>query len=400
MPVSAGAVQTRRDPIGAEDLAAAAHVQAVRALTNLPDEVDAQVRALAVEEQPVSDALLRALWIALEGNTRVAATAWPVIESRHGFAPSDLTMAAGDAGDVLLPRFFDILPPKATALVDVVRSAEYGGTRYLHANRVALDCGLQLIAAQKPVQGEIAGWHQLLLDERVGLIVDLTRYQERENHATYAPEQQGACVAARGRQRLVCCTARMRLHDLKAVRQQLSIDDGAQVLRLQRLRFPGWPDHGVITVTDLIALADTIEVLSTDPHRPILLHCLAGVGRTGTLMSFLAARRRLVQAGRPGRAASAEQVIRIVLDTIARGRLARGSSFVQMEEQFFLLVRALLHGRDGKAERRQSDAGPGFADGATALPDARRPMAVNKGASIAEIRPGLWQRVRGWLGLR
>lgn len=376
-----------------------AHAQAIRALTHLPPEVDVQVNALASGEQSVSDALLRALWVSLESATRIAAATWPVIESRNGYAPPDLTVAAGDAGDVLLPRFLDILPPKATALVDAVRSAEYGGKRYLHANRVALDCGLQLIAAQKPVQGEIAGWHQLLLDQRVGLIVDLTRYQERENHATYAPEQQGTCVAARGRQRLVCCTGRMRLHDLKAVRQQLSIDDGAHVLRLQRLRFPGWPDHGVIAIADLIALADTVEVLGADPQRPILMHCLAGVGRTGTLMSFLAARRRLAQLGAPGKPAGPDQVIRIVLDTIARGRLDRGPSFVQMEEQFFLLVRALLQGRPGMVERRHVDAGPGFADGGAVLQEARR-TPDEQTESVADVQPSLWQRLRVWCGLR
>ena len=377
----------------------AEHREAVRFLASLPDVVEKQVQELAGGEQLVTDALLRALWLSLESNTRSASAEWRYVESRHGYAPPDLAIAAGDAGDVLLPRFFDILPPKATAIPDPVRSAEFGGARFLHANRIDLDCGLHLIAAQKPVAGEIAGLHQLLIDQRVGLIVDLTRYQERETHATYAPEQQGTCVSARGRQRLVCCTARSRLHDLKAVRQQLSIDDGANVLRLQRLRFPGWLDHGVIAVSDLIALADTIEVLNTDPRRPILMHCLAGVGRTGTLMSFLAARRRLARLARPGTVCGPDRVIRIVMETVARGRLARGPLFVQMEEQFILLVRALLQGRPGMVERRRSDEGPGFADGGAPLPEARRPTApVQDAAAVDGSRIGFWRRLRNMCG--
>ena len=55
---------------------------------------------------------------------------------------------------------------------------------------------------------------------------------------------------------------------------------------VKQIQFIGWPDHGVPDVSDEIvfeAFSEMIELV--DKYRedsPIVVHCSAGVGRTGT----------------------------------------------------------------------------------------------------------------------
>ena len=59
-----------------------------------------------------------------------------------------------------------------------------------------------------------------------------------------------------------------------------------------------WPDHGVPdSATPLLLLRQRALRSWNDAQRPILVHCSAGVGRTGT---FIALDMALEQADREG----------------------------------------------------------------------------------------------------
>ncbi|MBC7514111.1 MAG: dual specificity protein phosphatase family protein [Herminiimonas sp.] len=289
--------------------------------------------------------LVTALWDALQASTHGQASAWELIPSDACSYPVPTPAAtAQPAGKVVSARFVDIGLIASTAIADTARAADDGGTYFLHANHLTPCCDFDFIAAQKPHRSETGGFLQMLLAKKVGLVVDLTTTSEWESDACYAPTQ-GCSLSIKSANVTVACKGHKRLPALRSTIQSLLIcrrDDGATHM-LQRLHFGGWPDHGVITTRTLRALAEQVETLHASSNGSILVHCMAGVGRTGTLISFIAARKRVrghlvVEAA----ACPPSVVAEILMDTIARGRRDRGVGFVQTREQFALVLSTLL----------------------------------------------------------
>ena len=55
-------------------------------------------------------------------------------------------------------------------------------------------------------------------------------------------------------------------------------------LEVKHFQFLGWPDHGVPQfATSLITFIRRLRECH-DPHSPMLVHCSAGVGRTGAFI--------------------------------------------------------------------------------------------------------------------
>ena len=292
--------------------------------------------------------LVTALWDAMQASTQQLAPAWELIPGDTcSYTASTTAAFAQSAGRTVSARFFDIGLIARTAIADTTRAADGGGTYFLHANHLAPCCGLDFIAAQKPHRSEIGGFLQMLLAKKVGLVVDLTTTSEWEDDACYAPTQ-GQSVSVKSANVTVACEGHKRLPALRSTIKSLLIRcrdesgraDGAGHA-LQRLQFSGWTDHGVIAARTLRSLANQVETLHARSGGPILVHCMAGVGRTGTLISFIAARRRL-RAQFASAVCPPGIVAAILMETIGQGRRDRGAGFVQTREQFALVLTTLL----------------------------------------------------------
>lgn len=284
-------------------------------------------------------------WQCLTANTGYLKDHWRFIDNARPIPSANGERPAlRRAREVVLNRFTNIRLVQASAIQDPVRSRGAQTPHYLHANQVNLGCGRNFIAAQKPVSQEIAGFHQMLVQRKVGLVVDLTKPRERKAATDYFPQQKGKRLRAAGSNVIAFCTRREKEKPLMAISQNLQMRGAEGAHSMQRLHFLGWPDHGVISSKQLIALADKVEAMSPDPSRPVLIHCMAGVGRTGTLMSFIGARKKIAdEVARNNGACNAGIILRIALETVAQGRVDRSPSFVQTPEQFERLVEALTH---------------------------------------------------------
>jgi protein tyrosine phosphatase len=56
---------------------------------------------------------------------------------------------------------------------------------------------------------------------------------------------------------------------------------------IQHVHYTAWPDHGVPSTNGFAKLIDAYKKLSVrkkDPSTPTLVHCSAGVGRTGVFL--------------------------------------------------------------------------------------------------------------------
>lgn len=101
---------------------------------------------------------------------------------------------------------------------------------------------------------------------------------------------------------------------------------------VRHLYFQSWPDHGVpLTTNELQQFRAEVRGAVTDPNVPILVHCSAGVGRTGT---FIAVDHLLNQCTALDGIPNIDEVVRQM-------RLAR-NYMIQTEMQFVFVYRTLL----------------------------------------------------------
>ena len=66
--------------------------------------------------------------------------------------------------------------------------------------------------------------------------------------------------------------------------------DGS-IHKVTQIHFTGWPDHGVPSGGSITSFAHMFEIftymlLASDASEKALVHCSAGIGRTGTLITL------------------------------------------------------------------------------------------------------------------
>ena len=119
---------------------------------------------------------------------------------------------------------------------------------------------------------------------------------------------------------------------------EVRIDGGVPFL-VHHFRYLHWPDHGTPARLDSIAdLSGLVRAMGTS--SPVVVHCSAGIGRTGTFCMVDVTLRRLLQ---PVRALSEEDVARAAaLDRLVLELRASRLGMVQTVEQFRFAIMALV----------------------------------------------------------
>merc|ERR1711935_1201993 len=65
------------------------------------------------------------------------------------------------------------------------------------------------------------------------------------------------------------------------------VDNGGDTRTVKHFWYTGWPDHGVPeTARDVIDFLRAVKEETGVSKAPILVHCSAGIGRTGTFMAI------------------------------------------------------------------------------------------------------------------
>ncbi|KAA3671614.1 uncharacterized protein DEA37_0002354, partial [Paragonimus westermani] len=156
------------------------------------------------------------------------------------------------------------------------------------------------IAAQAPVQHTMALFWQMVWDHRVQLVVALTRLTEsgKDKCVQYWPGPSGETpsdTSTRASNTLRLGHLRIKLLRIESnptyvkrkfiLRNALSKDDQSQtVTQLHMLK---WPDFSAPTERDFRSLLQaywTERLCCTSFDAPVLVHCSAGIGRTGTFI--------------------------------------------------------------------------------------------------------------------
>ncbi|KAG1667651.1 hypothetical protein FOA52_004678 [Chlamydomonas sp. UWO 241] len=196
-------------------------------------------------------------------------------------------------------RYCNVLPFDQTR---VELAASQPASSYINASHVAFNESgpggvvCSYIAAQGPLTSTVADFWAMALQTRASAIVMLTNIIENKvsKCVAYFPPAIGQVINAGSVD--VKCTAMAEVNSDVTMRAMQITGMGADGARasatVPHFHFHSWPDHG--TPQESAAIRTLCDALPVDrAGRPVIVHCSAGIGRTGTFIAIDVVRMRL-----------------------------------------------------------------------------------------------------------
>jgi len=210
-------------------------------------------------------------------------------------------------------RYKDILPTAASRYKLKVLGNE-PSTEYINANWVKgpPSWNTNYIAAQGPTGATVAAFHRMLWESNAECVVMTTKLREsgKQKCAPYIPRPGGApaVVPIPGFAGINVATDSVAKTDYGKI-TNMTLSQGGESRTLKHFHFTEWPDHGVprdaegnLETASLLKMMDEVRTFmateATDPKAPIVVHCSAGIGRTGTYMGMDICTKLLKRDGR------------------------------------------------------------------------------------------------------
>ena len=203
-------------------------------------------------------------------------------------------------------RYLDILPTGSTRVPLPLRDG-VPGSDYINANYVrGADGNPQaFIAAMGPLPGTVNSFWRMIWQEKPTSIVMITGLVEkgRTKCERYWPAAaDGKTMLSFGDIRVVSSSSEIRPGYVKSTLKITGIDAESGKRKSHTLLhfwYNTWPDHGVprkkenpLHTDDVLAMLKEVNEhaaqaeKSKKPATPILIHCSAGIGRTGTYIAI------------------------------------------------------------------------------------------------------------------
>nr|XP_016849273.1 PREDICTED: tyrosine-protein phosphatase non-receptor type 13 isoform X4 [Anolis carolinensis] len=203
------------------------------------------------------------------------------IENLHDLKPLDQCLVGQTKENRKKNRYKNILPYDTTR---VPLGAEGG---YINASFIQMPVGSKeyvYIACQGPLPTTVADFWQMTWEQNCTIIAMMTQEVEGEKVKCqrYWPEALGKTTMISDRLRL----SLVKLQEQKGfVIRDMELEDiqTGELRHISHLNFTAWPDHDTPSQPD-----DLLTFISYMRHihksGPIITHCSAGIGRSGTLI--------------------------------------------------------------------------------------------------------------------
>ncbi|CAL8117425.1 unnamed protein product [Orchesella dallaii] len=255
------------------------------------------------------------------------------------------TGAALQAGNIVRNRFSNILPFDKTRVVLKKGGGGGGGgdNDYINANYVSgYQFEREFIATQGPMKNTVNDFWNMCWESNCSCIVMLTRCYEKgvEKCYPYWPTEIGSRN---------CGGVRVSLEKQAAFRAEGHLwlvshlilendEEESQPRPVIHIVFLSWPDFGVVEPPQiLISFVKEFRKLvpypEKAPPKPVVIHCSAGVGRSGVFITLDYLMQELQGERRP----HCVNIFQIV----ARMRRER-MAMVQTQAQYTLIYKCLL----------------------------------------------------------
>ncbi|XP_018428776.1 PREDICTED: receptor-type tyrosine-protein phosphatase H-like [Nanorana parkeri] len=229
-------------------------------------------------------------------------------------------------------RFTNVLPYDHSR-VKLTTVNDTATTDYINANFMpGYNSTKEFIASQGPLPNTTADFWRMVWEHHVNTIVMLTNCMEngRVKCERYWPLDYTPCTYG---DITVTVTSDTILPEWTT--RDFSVKHAKQpgVLYIRHFHFTAWPDHGVPDSTSSIIQFRNLVREHMDQRKsngPTVVHCSAGVGRTGTLIALDYLIQQMEREHRIGTFAYVEKM-----------RMNRGL-MVQTEEQYIFLNKCML----------------------------------------------------------
>ncbi|KAJ8668173.1 hypothetical protein QAD02_009836 [Eretmocerus hayati] len=237
--------------------------------------------------------------------------------------PLNLPDEVGVRGSEAKDRYRKVLPNPRSRVV--LPGSDDPFTSYINANRVrGYDDDTRYIATQGPLTHTIADFWSMAWAERSSAIVMMTRLFEAActKCEPYFPLEINSRVQAGP------FTVVLNSMDTRGgyTVRDLEIRLGNDKRTIQHYWYDSWMDHAVPAAADaLVGLAAEINTLP----GPIIVHCSAGIGRTGCFIALATGMTQLLREGGVD-----------VLGILCQMRYDRGG-MIQTADQYEFVHRAL-----------------------------------------------------------
>uniref|UniRef100_A0A4X2KW51 Tyrosine-protein phosphatase non-receptor type n=1 Tax=Vombatus ursinus TaxID=29139 RepID=A0A4X2KW51_VOMUR len=181
-------------------------------------------------------------------------------------------------------RYKDVLP------YDTTRVLLQGDEDYINASYVNMEIPStkivnQYIATQGPLPHTCVHFWQAVWDRKLSLIIMLTTLTERGRTKCHQYWPDPPDVMEYGTFRIKCqsevCTIAYVFREMLVTK----IETGEEHT-VTHLQYVAWPDHGVPEdSSDFLEFVTYMRAMRVE-NEPILVHCSAGIGRTGVLVTM------------------------------------------------------------------------------------------------------------------
>ena len=237
-----------------------------------------------------NDVITARIKLGQEDDSSLFGADWSILYSRLNTLSSASTPSSS-VGELpcnsVLNRYTNILPNDSTR----VRLVGHAHTDYINANFVEVKrAGRRYVMTQGPLSHTSEQfWHMAWQTETPGIVM-LNKILERNSEKChpYYPNSQGSLLKF-GRFKISCVSRECKYdYILSKLRvENLEIDDDSNMRFLTHFQYKTWPDFGVPAsraafLTFLYSIRAT--GILDDSRAPPIIHCSAGVGRSGTFI--------------------------------------------------------------------------------------------------------------------
>lgn len=259
-------------------------------------------------------------------------------EIRYRNCPEFSCQVASSPTHFMRNRYRDILPYDFNRVV--VETVDKGDNPdgYINASHIQLEGGqTKFIAAQAPLPSTVDEWWQMIEEKNITLIVMLCKLVEmsKVKCERYWPDSLNKKEMYGDFEITVTNEEKFEGDDEYILRTFLVENPETGTSKtIYQLHYREWPDHGCPTGEhQLLRMVEKMNDLHKDKTAPVLVHCSAGVGRTGTIIAVNYIRECMETKSLTGL-----DLFELVL-TLRRQR----SSMVQTQDQFQFVHKCVAH---------------------------------------------------------
>uniref|UniRef100_A0A4W6G8V5 Tyrosine-protein phosphatase n=1 Tax=Lates calcarifer TaxID=8187 RepID=A0A4W6G8V5_LATCA len=238
-------------------------------------------------------------------------------------------------------RYRDISPYDATRVI-LKSTDDYINANYINMEMPASSLINRYIACQGPLPNTCSDFWQMTWEQGSSMVVMLTTQVERGRVKCHQYWPNPDSTTTYGNFTVTCHNEEGNSAFLV---REMTLTHTEQQRELTQIQYLAWPDHGVPDdSTDFLDFVALVRTKRAGQDQPMVVHCSAGIGRTGVLITMETA-LCLMECGQPV----------YPLDIVRTMRDQR-AMMIQTPSQYRFVCEAILkvYEEDGQTNKREN----------------------------------------------